>query len=150
MPQDISSTGFALVILLVLLIFVFFYLTLYRTLSLVRPENRKIQPFTVWLLFIPGFKMIWSFFVVTGISNSIREELLSRDYEVTDRPTYLSGILYSIALCFDLLIFIIPKDQITFFGIAGLLQIIFFVQYWNKVSWYKNLLQTEITKEADR
>lgn len=149
MSQDISSPGFLLLVLLILLIFVFFYLSLYRTLSLVRPESRKIQPFTVWLLLIPGFKMIWSFIVVTGISNSIREELLSRDYEVTDRPTFFSGLLYAVSLWFDLLVFIIPQSQYWILGVAGLLQIIFFIQYWNKVNWYKNLLKSEGTQKSD-
>jgi len=37
---------------------IFFLLTLQNTLKVISPENRKMQPSNVWLMFIPLFNII--------------------------------------------------------------------------------------------
>ncbi len=149
MPQNISPGSLGLIALIGISITIFFCLTLYNTLNLIKAENRRINPVTVWLLFIPGFNMIWNFFVVSGITSSLREELLSRNYEVTEKPAFISGLGYSIISLLAVFPYFIkiPEDWFWALGTVGLLQLIFFVQYWIKVNWYKNILKNDNTGE---
>ncbi|MGX5688425.1 hypothetical protein [Arcticibacter tournemirensis] len=152
MPQDFAASGSLGLLAIIGLVFTaLFCLTLYNTLILIKPENRKIKPVTVWLLFVPGFNIIWNFFVVLGLATSIKDELLSRDFEVTDKPGLISGIGYSVVSCLALIPYIleIPKDWFWALGVIGLLQLIFFVQYWMKVNWYKTILKRDSLGEEE-
>jgi hypothetical protein len=123
---------------------VLFCLTLIKTLSYIRESNRTISPALVWLLLIPGFNTLWNFFVVARLSQSIRKELESRDFEVSGSPTLIIGLIYSFLSA--LVLFISPdmlKEQSIGLGIFGLAVIIAFVQYWTKVNWYKKVFQKD-------
>ena len=152
MPQNFATSGsLGFLALIGLVITILFCLTLYNTLKLVKPENRKIKPLSVWLLFLPGFNLVWNFFVVVGMSLSIKNELLSRDYEVTENPGFLSGLGYSIVSCLAVIPYLVqvPKDWFWALGIVGILQLIFFVQFWMKVNWHKNILKDDITGDVE-
>lgn len=73
----ILSIGIAGSILFVLAFFImvaFYCKTLQRCLELIRPENRKATPKSVWYMFLIPFNFIEDFFIVINISNSIEEE----------------------------------------------------------------------------
>lgn len=88
---------------------IFFLLTQYKTLKVVRPENRLMKPGQVWLQLIPLLGQIWQFWVISRIAGSIRKEiefeeedsiLGSSDLRVVEqlskRPTLAIGIAYGI------------------------------------------------------
>lgn len=146
MPQNLEIPGnLGWIAVIGLIITIFFCMTLYNTLGLVKSENQKIKPFTVWLLFIPGFNMVWNFFVVLGVAYSLRDELISRDYDVREKPALISGLGYSVISCLSLIPYFveIPKNWLWALGAIGVLEIIFFVQYWTKISWYKTILRED-------
>ncbi|SRR5215203_1959020 len=58
---------------------IFFLLTQQNTLKAIQPHNRAMSPGQVWLQLIPIFGMIWQFFVVSKISDSLRRELAARN-----------------------------------------------------------------------
>ena len=67
---------FALVIglLIGLAIYIPFLLTLHRALDGCSPENRRMNPGQVWLMFIPLFSLFWAFQVVSAIADSFDAE----------------------------------------------------------------------------
>jgi hypothetical protein len=120
---------FGILCVAILIPYIFFLITLQNTLKAISPENRKMPPANVWLMFIPIFNLVWQFIVVNNISESIKAEC-----EILQLPTKenkpTSGI--GIAWCICSLCFFIP-----FASIAAL---VLWVIYWIKVNEYKNLI----------
>ena len=54
-------------LLLFLLPFILYLVTLQNTLKEIKPENRKMQPGKVWLMFIPLFSLVWHFIMINRI-----------------------------------------------------------------------------------
>jgi hypothetical protein len=74
----------------VIVIWVFYFLTLQRALSRVAPHNRLMEPGMVWLGLIPIFNVIWNFFIVTRVPDSLRNEF--KDQGRDDFSDYGRGI----------------------------------------------------------
>jgi hypothetical protein len=123
---------------------VFFCLALVKTLSLVKEENRKITPILIWLILIPGFNVLWNFFVVIRMSQSIKNELDSREFEVEGNPTLYVGLSY--AILSSVILFVpTPKDLNYSLGVGvlAIAIIVAFVQYWMKIVWYGKVLKQD-------
>src|SRR6185295_1058216 len=98
--------------ILLLLVFlipaIFFFLAQQRILQVISPENREMDPGSVWFQIIPFAGMIWQFFVVARISRSVTKEfafkmgdsiLDSSQVQITgtdETPTYAVGMAYCI------------------------------------------------------
>ena len=52
----------------------FYCKTLQKCLELVKPENRKAAPHSVWYMFFIPFNFVEDFFIMINISNSIEQE----------------------------------------------------------------------------
>lgn len=154
-----------------LLITALFCTTMYNTLMQVREENRKLQAWQIWILFIPYISLVWNFILVFGMSNSIRAELEKREYELNSRPALVSGITYSvITLIISILVLSFPFMEVAQqvmqnrtknpeaplgsqemllmgLGILGLVRMIFFIQFWWKIRWYKNVLKNNLAED---
>ncbi|WP_207536344.1 hypothetical protein [Desertivirga arenae] len=145
-PQ--ALTPFLIATLIKLVIMVLFCRTQVRTLELIEPENRTVQPWLVWSLII--LESILSFFVVIGMSRSIANELKSRNFEEEANPALTPGLLYA---ALGLISFIIlgleingmkvPSSYAPVVAVIGFSQIFFMVQYWSKVTWYKKILEND-------
>lgn len=70
----------AIVFAVVLIIQIFFLLTLMRTQKEVAERNRELSPGMVWLTLIPLFGMIWVLIMVPKLSNSLRREFEDRGW----------------------------------------------------------------------
>jgi hypothetical protein len=117
----------------------------YRTLEAIQPQNRRIEPRQVWLQMIPLFGLIWQYFVIGKIANSIREELNSptgdsifaEDTIPSDaRPTFGIGLAY--AICFS--VCIIPMQLLKSWAALG--GIICLIIYWVKLAQYKKKIKS--------
>ena len=120
------------VILLVLLIpYVFFLINLQKTLASISPENRKVEPGSVWLMFIPLFNLVWQFILVDRISDSIAAECNRLNIPLEERrPTYNIGLAYCILSIAG-----------GFIPVVGFLAaIVCFIIYWVKTAAYRNLI----------
>ena len=124
---------------------IIFFLTQQRTLQLIRPVNRRMSPGQVWLQLIPVFGLVWQFFVIRRISDSIRNELntptddsifAETSIPVGHRPTFNSGISYAALFCISIVSFL-PLLK----GIAGLAGIGVWINYWFQLSRYKKQLK---------
>ncbi len=152
MQENLLTSGWGAVVAFAALVMtILFYLTLYTTLNIIKAENRKLHPLTVWLLFIPGFNLVWNFFVVSGVTVSIKNELQSRNYDVIKRPAFVSGMAYAILTALGIIPLLlkipfnmqIPETWMMLFGLLGLLQIFSLIDYWRKVNWYMKIIRNE-------
>jgi hypothetical protein len=119
---------------ILLLPLILYLLTLQKTLNLVRPENRHMEPGLVWLALIPIFSIIWNFFIVTKVAESLRLEFKQRNIPTgAEKPGYTIGLAYCILVCCT----IIPVLGLLT-SIAGL---VCWIIYWVKISGYKAELE---------
>ena len=120
-------------IFLALFPLVFYLLTLQRTLKEVSAENRKMPPEQVWLSLIPLFGIVWQYFIVSRLSDSLALELSKRNiYAEERRPAYNIGM----AFCILISAVIIPYINI----LALLGGLVCWVLFWLKVNDYRMLL----------
>jgi hypothetical protein len=135
------------------LIYVFFCISLVRAIHQVKPQNRTIEPSSIWLFLIPVFNLFWIFVIISKMASSIKNELEDRDYEVEENPGYNIGLLVAVipflTYVFYLIdLFLIKNQVITIIiGTLGIMRLIFFIQYWMKISWYRRVLETNATEE---
>ena len=120
-------------ILISLVPFIFYLLTLQQTLRQVRPEFRKMPPGQVWLLLIPVFSIVWQFFVISWMSESLKKEFEIRGIpKEEDRPGYSIGLAFCILSCVSF---------IPFLGIfTGLGAFVCWILFWVKMNDCKNRL----------
>jgi hypothetical protein len=119
-------------------------LTLHRALEATSPENRRMNPGLVWLLFIPLFNLFWRFQVVTAIADSFEAEARKRGIPLPDlRPTYRVGMPYAVLYLLGTILSYIPIISIigSLCGLAGL---VVWIIYWVKVAEYKNNLNNQM------
>ncbi|EOR95904.1 hypothetical protein ADIARSV_0917 [Arcticibacter svalbardensis MN12-7] len=149
---------------LILLITGSFCYSITKILDHIAEENRLIQPRLIWLLLIPGLNLIWNFVVASKLSLSIKNEMVARDFDITGKPTYIQGLLYAIISLIGviptvIILFsartpeeiiqaakVIPDNVVIAIEVIGIIQIILFITYWTKISWYKNILENDEKK----
>lgn len=121
------------VLLIWLVIAVFYLLTLMRALQKCAPQSRTMRPGMVWLLLIPFFNTIWSFFVVTAMSHSLANEFRLRGMvNAPPEPGELLGIAMSV--CWVL-------GATPFLGFLGSLAgLVLMIMYWVKITEFSRML----------
>src|SRR5688500_9988029 len=144
--NDYQSGAYLQLLLLIpfIAVAILFLLNQQRTLEAIRPENRRMSPGQVWLQLIPLFGLAWQFFVISRISDSIRNELntpvgdsvFAEDAVPSgNRPTFNAGISYAVLFCISVLPLMMLK------GLASLAGLVLWVNYWIQLSRYKKRLK---------
>jgi hypothetical protein len=125
-------------------ILAFYILTLQNTLLLISKKNRKINPYTFWLLMIPYFAAFWNFVITYKLTNSILAEFTSRNIDIEKKPTFKTGFIQS-CMGAIIVITVFPAKYNRFFlipfGIAFILGNIFMIKYWIEVNEYRKKLK---------
>jgi hypothetical protein len=111
---------------------ILFLLTLQKALERCSVECQTTTPGSVWLSLIPLFNIIWSFILVTRISESLHNEFIKRNIPEDPEP----GKSIGIAFCILGLCSMIPMIGI-FISWAAL---VCWILYWVKISGYSNKL----------
>jgi hypothetical protein len=111
---------------------IFYMLTLQKALNRCSPENRAMAPGLVWLLFIPGFNLIWHFFVVLNLAKSLGAEFPKRGISEEPNPGKTIGLVMCILACCS----IIPV--LGFF--CGLGGFVCWIIYWVKIAGFSGKL----------
>ena len=141
---EFGSVFQILLLVFFLIPFILFILTQQKTLELVRHENRRMNPGSVWFQLIPYFGLVWQFIVVTKISDSIRNELNSpiddsifSDTQLPSghRPTHSAGISFAALFCISVFLPAMIK------GIVALAGLVTWVYYWIQLNRYKKILK---------
>ncbi|MGL5890599.1 MAG: hypothetical protein ACRC3B_11975 [Bacteroidia bacterium] len=128
--------------LLSIIPYIFYLVQLQRTLKCISPDLQKIKPDQVWLLLIPGFRLVWSFIVVTRIGDSLRAEQQRRGIlEFDERPGFAVGMAMS---CLNVLFRILVwTDYKVIIGLFALALLACWIVYWIKMAGFaKQLTQS--------
>lgn len=129
-----------LIILIILLIsyvpLIFFILTLRKAVLGCHVDNRKISPDSIWLLLIPIFNLIWMFFVVINIAQTLGDELIAKGVETQSPPTKSIGL----AMCILNVCSIIPLLG----TLCGLVGFVLWIVYWVQVANISSQLRTTV------
>jgi hypothetical protein len=112
---------------------ILYMLTLQNALSKCDPSVRKMDPGMVWLLLIPLFNLVWNFFVVTGIGQSLGAEFRRRGIS-SQEPCPAQSIGMAMAICQCCCI--IPLLNV----LAGLAYLVLWIVYWVKVAEFSRML----------
>ena len=112
---------------------IFYLLTLSRALEKCSPASRTMQPGMVWLMLIPFFGLIWNFFIVLALSNSLGREFPARGVTQLDPEP---GKSIGLAMCVCMACGIIPVLGI----VASLVSLVLWVVYWIKIVEFSRLL----------
>jgi hypothetical protein len=122
--------GFLVVLLIV---FTFFFLTLSKALSRCHHRNRTMEPGQVWLNFIPLFHLVWMFITANRVSDSLRNEFYDRGWE-RGEDDYGRGL--GTTACVLWIVGGLPYIGVLF-GIGWL---VCFIIYWVKIANYSSQL----------
>ena len=114
-----------------LVVFVLYLITLMNTLKAVAPQNRRLTPGLVFLLLIPLFNLVWSFFVVIKIRDSLQAEFAARNLSGQG-----FGYGVGLAMCILYIISIIPFINL----LAAPAALVCWIIYWVKITGYKGQL----------
>jgi type IV pilus assembly protein PilA len=129
----VAGLIFVGVFLGILVLFIFYLLTLYRALTKCSMSSRTIQPGMVFLLFVPLVNLVWQFFVVTGIADSLDNEFRARGIpNVEPKP----GKSIGIAMCVCGLCAFIPIVGV----LAFLAHLVLWIIYWAKIAEFSRRL----------
>lgn len=129
-----------LLLLLFVIPFIFYLVTLQNTLAAMAIESRTMSPGQVWLLFVPLFNIVWQFILISRMADSIKNECLRLNIPVgEERPAFSLGLTMTLLYLGSLVL-----NQGSMFPLLGsvtsLAAIICWVVYWVKINRYKNLI----------
>lgn len=122
-----------------IIIWIFFALTLYRTLKLVKKDNQCILPSQAWFVAVPIFNIYWNFEVVKRLADSLNNEFYDRKVEIEEKPTQKWGLIFA----WTFLLTNIPLPPFVLI-IISILHLVYFITYWVKVNEYKTLLRMHV------
>ncbi len=135
----------------ILMVFIFFHITLMKAIQACAPRNQAMAPGLVWLNFVPFLNLVWQFVNVIQVGNSLQAEYRDRglrsDDESFDKTLGLSYIILGlVANGINVVGNLVGKD-IDEPGEPGLLmgvrilvmvlalvQIILIIVYWVKIA----------------
>ena len=115
-------------------IVIFYILSMQKALDLAGERHRKMNPAMVWLMLIPLFNLVWHFFVVKHVSDSIKSWAAEKGAKVDDAG-YTIGLIACIANCCG----IIPIINI----LAGPVGLVCFIIWWVKVAGFNKLMAAQ-------
>ncbi|WP_243303003.1 hypothetical protein [Geothrix oryzisoli] len=117
-----------------LAIAIFYILTMQKALDLAGERHQKMKPGMVWLMLIPLFNLVWHFFVVKNVSDSIKSWAAENGKNVEDAG-YTIGLIACIAQCCGL----VPLVNM----LAGPVALVCFIIWWVKVAGFNKLMSTQ-------
>jgi len=135
MALGILGPAFLVILLFIagiIVVNVFYLLTLQNTLKEVQDANRKTAPTNVWLMFIPLFNLIYPFILYPQICDSVKDEYRYRGLK--QDGDFGRGI--GIALPILTLCSIVPILGI----LASMAHLVLFIIFWVKMSEFKTEL----------
>ena len=131
----ISQLFPSIIIIMAFFVMVAFYCrALQKCLTLIKTENRKAEPKSVWYMFAIPFNFVEDFFIVINIANSIEEEKKANQ-KLKDISDFgmVSGIGWSIAQVLSFIPNIVGQ-------IAGFIGMILVIYHWVQIARINKLL----------
>jgi len=134
-PVHLGIVSFFFVLFLIPAIL--YLITLQNALGKCPPVSRTMDPAMVWLLLVPLFNLIWSFFVVMALGKSLGNEFRRRGIPT---PDPLPGQSIGMAMCICGCCGIIPI--INFLAIP--VQLVLWIVYWVKIAEFSRMLDVPV------
>jgi hypothetical protein len=138
------------ILAVVLVILIFYLLTLQKALSRVSPRNRLMEPGMVWLMLVPCVNIIWQFMIAIRVPDSLRNEF--RDRGRDDGSDYGKSIALTQAILglvngvFGNVLSRSPGMEmigsVVSIGLS-LVGLVLFIVFWVKVANYSNQLAAD-------
>ncbi|WP_257306724.1 DUF4328 domain-containing protein [Geothrix campi] len=113
---------------------IFYILTMQKALNLTGERHQKMNPSMVWLMLIPLFNLVWHFFVVKNVSESIKSWAAENGKNVDDAG-YTIGLIACIAQCCGL----IPLVNV----LAGPVALVCLIIWWVKIAGFNKLMSAQ-------
>ncbi len=145
LPPEVLAVVLAIfcgMCLVLLVVYIFFFLTLSKALSRCHWRNRTMEPVQVWLNFIPLFHLVWMFITANRVADSLRNEFHDRGWHRRDED-YGRGL--GIAACALWIAGGIPYIGLLF-GIGWL---VCFIIYWVKIATFSEQLASHAGYDDD-
>lgn len=128
---------------LMLVLKIFYIMTLQTAFSRCSEQNRKMSPRLVWLLLIPIISEIWHFIVVLNLSKSLGQEFKARGITSNlEKPGKVDGLLMCICAMYQM----IPALN----SITWLAAFILWIVYWVKIAEYSQKLILSETQSTQK
>lgn len=117
---------------------IFYILTLQNTMNKCHPTVRTMDPGMCWLYLVPIVAIIWHFFMVSAVANTVGAEFSRRGIPSPEpRPGYSLGQACCVCGCVALI------PLINLMAIPA--QLVLWIMYWVKVSEFSRLLSFPIS-----
>jgi hypothetical protein len=140
--------GVGVFVVALLVVTVFFHITLMRAIQACAPRNRAMAPGLVWLNFVPCLNLVWQFVNVIQVGNSLQAEYRDRGMRSSDESFGKTlGLSYIILNYVASGINVVGRtiaqksDEPTLMiGLAalvlvlGLVQLVLWIMYWVKIA----------------
>ena len=131
-PMHLLVLGFFFTFL-VLVPKIFYILTLSNALNKCHPAVRKIDPGMCWLYLVPIVSVVWHFFMVAAVADSLGAEYYRRGVPLTEpRPAYSIGLACCVCGACSLL----PLINL----LAMPAQLVLWILYWSKTAEFSRRL----------
>jgi amino acid transporter len=119
-------------LLIVIIVFILFIITLQKLLGKCAPQNRAISPTAVWFLIFPIINVVMGFVIVFKIAKTLDREFKSRNIKYNPVIEKIFGFMwctFSIGGYF-------PESRNT----LGIVSLVFWILYWIKIAGNLKLL----------
>jgi hypothetical protein len=113
--------------IITLTIVILHLITVYKTFNLIAKRNRTMEPGMVFLVFVPLLGIVWPFFVVLRLAESLRNEFEDRGWD-TEGESFGYGMGLTMAIL-----------NLT----CGPIGLIFTIIHWRQISAYATRLSRE-------
>ena len=118
---------------------VLFIVNLQRTIALISPHIRKIDPGTAWIILFPFIGSIWQIAFAKKLATYIELELKERGIPIKPQPTYLAGLWSGISNIVMILAAFMHLGIIT--SLLAFAPLILMIVYWVQVAQFKKVLK---------
>lgn len=136
--------GACLLLIAMLVVYIFFLMSMSQAISLCSRRNRAMEPGLVWLGLIPIFHAIWLFVIVATVAKSLGNEY--RDRRLSGGGSYgqalgmISGALYLVSFVFNLIGNFNPDFNLFVALPFGLVVLGCWIAYWIQIAGYSRRL----------
>jgi len=111
-----------------------------KTIVAIKPHNRVVKPNHVWLMFIPLVNLVYQFFLVHKVAQSLFNEFNERNM-----PTKPVNIAYNLGMVACILNILSLVPQLAFF--ASFLVMVFMFAFWTRLFFIRKVLEHVIKTE---
>lgn len=120
---------------------IFYILTVQNALKRCHPSVCTLDPALCWLYLVPFVGMIWHFFMVSGVGNSLGGEFMRRGLLL---PEPKPGQSIGIPMCVCGACSIIPALGL----LAAVAQLVLWIVYWSRIADFSRQLDLQMMMQS--